>query len=108
LEAPGTFDLMTTTWRGPFRKKTYQRNSRQGLTGWVLNHSTPVRIFDLAHFEQDKKVIHKEYPGIAWKDSLKFKSRVHSFLRLNPDEELPPLSFMAAPILMGEKVIGVI
>jgi len=108
LEAPGTFDLMTTTWRGPFRKKTYQRSPRQGLTGWVLSHSTPVRIFDLAHFEQDKKVIHKEYPGITWKDSLEFKLRVRDFLRLNSDEELPPLSFMAAPILMGEKVLGVI
>ncbi|MCI0488511.1 MAG: GAF domain-containing protein [Blastocatellia bacterium] len=108
IEAPGRFKLIATTWQGSFRKKIYREGAEHGLTGWVLNHKKPVRIFDLAHFEKDKKIIRREYPDITWKDSLEFKSKVRSFLRLKSGGDLPPLSFMAAPILMGEKVLGVI
>jgi signal transduction histidine kinase len=108
LETPGNFELIATTWRGPFRKKVYQMSPKQGLTGWVLSNSTSVRIFDLAQFEQDKHAIREAYPGITWRDSLEFKLKVRGSLRLRSEEESPPLSFMAARIVMGEKVLGVI
>lgn len=109
LVEPGLFKLMATTWPWPdnFKKKAYQLKER-GLTGWVLTNKKPIKIFDLAHFERDKAVLHHIYHGLTWKDSLKIVSAVRSFLRLGDADLLPPLSFMAVPIVMGEQALGVI
>ncbi|MBA3804746.1 MAG: GAF domain-containing protein, partial [Acidobacteria bacterium] len=106
-ETPGRYELIATTWPGPFEKKFYGRFEKS-LTGWVLTHGKPVKIFDLANFERDKLAIRKDYRGIIWTDSLDFKTSVRKYLELATEDDLPPLSFMAAPIIIGGKVLGVI
>lgn len=107
LDSPRTYELMGTTWPGDFKKSVYERED-DGLTGWVLERGEPVSVFDLAHFERDRDVIRREYPGLSWTDSLDIRTTAREFLNLKPEENLPPLSFMAAPIAVGERVYGVI
>jgi signal transduction histidine kinase len=108
LETPGVYELVATTWTRKFKKSAYERDLKQGLTGWVLANAKPVKIFDLAHFERDKESIRSMYLGITWKDSLTIMPAVREFLGLKTNQGLPPLSFMAAPIVMGDKVLGLI
>lgn len=108
LEAAGQYKLMSTTWTGSFDKPVYRKGRREGLTGWVLARNTPIKIFDLAQFKRDKPMIRLEYPGINWKDSLNFRKTVRDALKLSHIDEMPPLSFMAVPIGMGNRVLGVI
>src|SRR6266404_3149686 len=109
IDSPGSYNLVGTTWPWPERikKNSYQKSDR-GLTAWVLAHGRPMRIFDLAHFKRDKKLIQSEYRKITWKDSLKIETAVRMFLDLGSESPLPPLSFMAAPISIGNQVLGVI
>jgi GAF domain-containing protein len=103
----GDFELTATTWPEPVKRSVY-RKYEKGLTSWVLAHGKPIKIFDLANFERDKLAIRREYRGLVWTDSLDIKSAVRRFLALAPADDLPPLSFMAAPIVTTGKVLGVI
>jgi signal transduction histidine kinase len=106
LEKPGGFKLMGTTWTGSFSREEYPKNAKVGLTGWVLGHAKPVKILDLDYFDRDKDTILSEYIGISWEDSLDFRRTGRKLLRI--DGRVPPLSFMAAPIVKGKDVLGVI
>jgi len=108
LERPAVYELMATTWPDPIIKREFKRNAQDGLTGWVLAHAKPVKIFDLKHFERDRAAILEQYEGITWSDSLNIQESVMRFRRLSSEKELPPLSFLAAPILKGEELLGVI
>lgn len=108
LAAAGVFELVATTWQRDFGKQLYESGLHQGITGWVLKNAKPVRIFDLAHFERDREAIRREYPEITWRDSTTIETAALRSLNLNDRRNLPPLSFMAAPIVMGDKVLGVI
>ncbi len=107
---PGKYKLLATTWPSDIHpgKEAYNPNEDEGLTSWVLANGKPVRIFDLAHFERDKAIIQAEYPELNWKDSWKLETFLRSFLERDPGSSLQPLSFMAAPVAKGEKVLGVI
>jgi signal transduction histidine kinase/GAF domain-containing protein len=107
LTSPGAYNLIATTWPERFGKTVYQREQRS-LTGWVLSHRKPVRIFDLGNFDRDKRTIQQQYHQLGWTDSLDIKSSVRRILGLEPGAPLPPLSFMAVPIMMGMRVLGVI
>lgn len=76
-------------------KSEYAADADEGLTGWSLAHpDVPVRIFDLS--STDPKELRKVYPGIRWLDSLRIR------------QTGTVLSFMAAPIVHGDRVLGVI
>jgi signal transduction histidine kinase len=108
LEKPGRYELAATTFPDSLLKSIYSASADDGLTGWVIAHAQPVRIFDLAHWERDVEAARKKYPGIVWHDALDLKSVVRKLLDISPDERLPLLSFMAAPLVIGKKVLGVI
>jgi signal transduction histidine kinase len=108
LETPDRHELAATTWPEPSLKSFHAADLDDGLTGWVFAHAMPVRIFDLANWERDVKATRKKYPGITWRDAIDLKSAAKKVLKLSPVENLPPLSFMAAPLVIGEKVLGVI
>jgi GAF domain-containing protein/signal transduction histidine kinase len=114
LETPGIYSLIATTWPWleHFWKNKYQKGD-SGLTGWVLTKNEPIMIFDLANFDKDIQAIHSKYPGLVWEDSLRIKQddikrAIRDYLNLDEKAKLQPLSFMAVPIVMGEKVLGVI
>lgn len=108
IETPGQYRMMATTWPGEFKKSVYRRTDEDGLTGYVLNHAIPVKILDLAHFKRDEAVVLREYPELKWSDALGLASAVRAFRNLCPTDPLPPLSFMAVPVVMGADVLGVI
>ena len=107
-ETPKEYELMATTWPGPFKKTSYRSSTAEGITGWVLVKSRPVKIFDLANFDRDRIEINKTYPNLRWQDSLEIKSTAHGMLGLPKNTDLPPLSFMAVPIVVGTDVLGAI
>ncbi len=105
---PGVFHLAATTWPKPVNKKSYRKDPDEGLTGWILAHAKPIHIFDLNHFDDDREQLNTEYPGLKWKDSLRIKSAINEILKINKEVGMQPLSFMAVPIILGKKVLGVI
>lgn len=110
LVDPGSYPVIATTWpdNAGFITRAYHRNSQEGMTGWVLEQAKPVHLFDLAHYDRDKDLIQSHYPGLHWKDRWNLKVRFHNLLSLESRYDLPPLNFMAAPILLQEQVLGVI
>jgi len=108
LTRPGVYELMATTWSDFIVKDVYTKSEKDGITGWILTHSTAVTIFDLAHYERDKELIQKDYPGLSWDDNLDIKNAVRRVRGLEEHEALPPLSFMGVPITMGKEVLGAI
>jgi signal transduction histidine kinase len=108
FESPGIYELIATTWVGHFNRRRYRKGDK-GLSGWVLSNKRAVRIFDLGTFKRDRKLIYNvEYPKISWTDSLGFRTTIRERLNLKADDILPPLSFIAAPIVEGEEVYGLI
>jgi len=107
LQKPGAFELAATTCPDYLRKVAYFAGE-EGPTGWVLQNHQSVIIFDLTRFERDREQIQVRYPGLDWKDWLDVRSTSRRLLQLRPDEELPPASFMAAPVAVGDKVLGVV
>ncbi len=107
LKSPGVYELEATNWSGPFTHSEYRRKDK-GLTGWVLTHSKPIKIPNLANFIRDREVYRHRYRGITWADSLDIKNNLPETLRIKYEGGLPPLSFMAAPIVNGNSTCGVI
>jgi signal transduction histidine kinase len=108
IEAPGEYSLMGTTWPVGSLAKSYRKGEREGLTSWVLRHARQMVIFDLASFDSDFYVIRSKYPGVSWKHLPNMKEVARKHLNLRYIDDLPPLSFMAAPIIRGDNVRGVI
>lgn len=107
LTSPGEFEMMGTTWPEIFQKPVYRRN--EGLTGWVLNNAQPVNIFDLLRFNDEVEFYRGKYRDITWNNPLDIESAVRKHLSPEFDNnDLPPLSFIAAPILKGTIVRGAI
>jgi signal transduction histidine kinase len=107
LDNPGVYDLVATTCAEAFEQLAYECNS-SGLTAWVLRHATAVKIFDLAFFKRDREDIQRRYPNLEWHHLGHTVEHARQAFNLGSASELPPLSFIATPIVMGGKVHGVI
>ncbi len=107
LARPAEFEMMATTWPERFQKPVYRR--KEGLTGWVLENAAPVNIFDLLKFNDEVKFYRSRYHDITWSDPLDIETAVRKHLSPEfDDDDLPPLSFIAAPILKGTSVRGAV
>lgn len=103
FQMPQQYKLIATTWQESKPPKTCQKG--YGLTGWVLERARPVRIYDLINFERDREMIEREYPGISWQDDLDVREM---FFREKGRAYSAPYSYMAAPVMNGKRVCGVI
>lgn len=110
-DEPDRFTCAATSWPHPFSKTSYQPNQSEGATGWVLQHKRPVLVSDLRLLAQQADVIQNKYPGLRWRDSLDLLGIHASVLNASEgngiDDKLPA-SWIAAPIVSGEKLLGVI
>jgi GAF domain-containing protein len=106
---PGTFEMIATSWRGEFHKRSYTKNE-PALTSWILRHKRPVNLFNLTDFRDPKEAlkIQKEYPDLEWGDSLDFQTVAREKVARNDGGSWPPFSFAGAPILVGDDVLGAI
>jgi signal transduction histidine kinase len=107
-EATSSYEPLATTWPDSIKPLTYEKYGGGGITGWILANLRSVNIFDLAHFDRDKEVIQHTYPGLDFTDSISLRSRIRQFLNLAPDDTLPPLSYMATPVISDRQVQGIL
>ncbi len=98
LDDPHNYRRMGTTLTDSLGGDSYRKTEQEdGLTGWVLFHARPIRIFDLKSFAEDKERIRESYPNITWEDRVKIKHVAMSEFEAKSEAQLPPLSVMAAP-----------
>ena len=107
-DEPDTFPLYDyrVVWEGPWTDRAVYRPG-EGATGYVIQHGKTVRIVDLSRFEEDRKWIEAEYPGIRWNNSLKIQDRARDHFGSDP-ENAPPLSFLCVPVRSGINTFGAI
>ncbi len=100
-------------------KPEYFPLKSEGVTAWVLVEKKPIRIFNLSTFQKDRDELDREYSDVQWHDSFgfaksEFKLKFREMLNLaipadvTETDGLPPMSFMAAPILRRDRLLGVI
>lgn len=102
--------LQATTWNSLSVPDCRNIPNNNTLTDWVLTHNTHIIIFDLALYEIYRANYEQHYPLLSLnKVSLETRQKD---LRRNlhiPDEgNLPPVSFIALPIVYGDTLLGVI
>jgi len=107
FEAPGQYVMFGTTWQDPVNRSVYTRDD-QTRTGWVLKHGKGIKLFDLANLNLGRDSILQEYPGVSCETPNDFIRRSGELLKFGPEDPLPPFSFVAAPLLIGNKVLGAI
>lgn len=103
---PGVYRIAASTFEAELLKPCYRADPETGMTGWVLSHADALRFFDL------QTVKSKEDPAIPldllWRDPMNIAEVARMKLGLLPEQSTPPLSYMAAPILIGDRVLGAI
>ena len=108
VSAPGIFRRIATTWPASMRYQTPEyRPSATGITPWILQNGKPVRFSNMAQFKPGVEIDPVKYPGMVWQDPLNVAQSISETLNI-PREELPPLGYMAAPILASGRVVGAI
>ena len=105
---PGLFRLYATTSEAYAANKEYSAN-QDGLTSWVITNRKPVRVWDLQYYHRktEKALIEAQHPGIVWRDPIKAKETTAKILNV-PISEIPPLNFLAEPIMSGTRLCGVL
>jgi len=102
------FELYASDWNWPGAPIKTQYTRGKDLTGYVLESKRAVRILDLALYQEDYQAISESYPGIEWQDRNDLKSAARVILDYQPDDDVPPISFMAVPIISDGRILGAI
>ncbi|MGB8508130.1 MAG: GAF domain-containing protein [Pyrinomonadaceae bacterium] len=106
IEEPGVFKVIATTWPDVFERMSYTGRVSEGLTSWTIHHRKSLKVFDLSRFDSEKNAIRQEYPRLVWKHQQNMIEVARAFLKLKVGETLPPVSYMAVPIMKGKRVLG--
>jgi signal transduction histidine kinase len=102
-----SYKIAATTDKKSVLRSVYRLPQDRGrLTGWVLDSWKPVRIFDLTKLGRDAETNRRLYPGLERFDSTQDIADARKRLKLRSNDELPRLSFMAAPIFGGVDLFG--
>lgn len=104
------FKLQATTWTNANIVTERRLNQDDSLTGWALTNQKNIMIFDLSTYDSCKKQYEEYYPNLD-RATEKEKSREKSIrlvLKISDKYNLPPLSFIAIPIIYAGKTLGVI
>ena len=108
-QKPGVHHCYFTTEPTFVGDKVDYRPDEPGLTPWVLSHEGGIQLFDLRYFKRDAAWIHENYPGLEWEDRQEVVGRAaEDQLSGVRETRRTPVSFMAAPILIGPQVRGAI
>jgi len=106
VRQPSLYRLEATEWPWVGHEQPEFYPKGRGLTGYCIDRQIPVRIFDLGRYQEDLPFIKSQYPDIKWSDPIDLKKAAKEFLK--PVGELPPLSFMCAPIIGESRTLGVL
>jgi hypothetical protein len=107
VDERGVHRLAASTLESCMVKPSYLADPQEGLTGWVLHYGRPIRISDLGGLS-DNKAAKSKWPDLVWHDPMHLQASARKWLALPEAAEAPPISYMAVPILSGEKVLGAI
>jgi len=99
----GVFRIMATTWPEGCERTEYVASNDCGMTGWVLANRRPLRILDREH---EHLVDFEDHPGLHLTPVDKLKQQLCE--RLGREDDLPPFTYMACPILAAGKTLGAI
>jgi signal transduction histidine kinase len=107
-EAPGVFNRIAATadLTDPSDTEPYLRNDER-LGSWVLTHGRSLNLFDVANEDLMARTIEREYPGLSWAGARHLSDAVQRHRASRMEHELPLLSFMAAPVLSGSNILGI-
>ena len=105
---PVSFKLIGSTIGTKLKKQSYKAAESDGLTGWVLHNKKAVWIFDLAQYDRDRDWISRLYPKLNWNDAANVEILARELFGKPVGQPLPPLCVVAQPIMIGNKVLGVI
>ena len=106
LKQPFLYTLEATKWPWVGHEQPSSYCKGRSLTGYCIERQIPVRIFDLGRYQEDLAFIESQYPGIQWSNPIDLKRAAKEHLK--PVGELPPLSFMCAPIVGESRTLGVL
>ena len=98
---PGLAELRATTRLDMIRRQQF-RPEENGLTSYVLGSKRSIRVFDL--LKAPKEIMEKA----NWHGRAEVESQVRRDLGSIPEDEYPPVSFVAVPILAQDRVVGVL
>ncbi len=89
-------------------KRIFSPNDLPGITGWCLANKKSIYIPDLHSFDQDKPWLNTLFSGtleaVRWEDDLGLKTRDSK----SGAGEKPVRSFLAAPLIVEGKLMGLI
>jgi len=108
IQQPGVYQLMATQWPWGDRAQPQNYRKGQGATGYTVQHRRSVRIFDLGRYDEDRDFIQSEYLGLEWSRPIDLCGAAKEVLPPSPLNQLPPLSFMCAPILFNDQPVGML
>lgn len=99
-DTAGKYSLAATTAPCCVNSKTYSiLTDSSRLTGHVLFNGDSIAISDIAKIDEDQKTyIASEAFHLRGFESKREYKNARKLLRLNDDDPMPPLSFMAVPI----------
>jgi len=108
LKLPGVFQQVATTWPADETRQTREYTLEDsGITPWVLRNAQPVRVSNLGLYKAGDAIHPERYPGMIWKDELELASSIAAH-KNTTTQELPPLSYIAAPVIAVGKVVGAV
>lgn len=106
---PDSVHLQATTWRRSQQLCEIQLTARKGLTAWVVRNRKPLALFDLRAWPRQREAIRRRYPGLWWDNLEEIERQIRADPRMEGfGNRLPPLSFMAVPIIDNEELLGAI
>jgi signal transduction histidine kinase len=115
LNRLNVYQPIATTWpwperfpQDPYVRTAIRDKATTSLTEHVVGTGSPLAIFDLRDFRTDRDRMHRRFPTIEWDDSLRVEESVREHLGLDSGAEVPPISWIAAPIYLGDKLLGLI
>lgn len=100
--------LVATTWDRPGQNTRYTLRSRKGPTAWVLRNKKPIAIFDVPTTAAHARVLENKHRGLKFSKLERLFHLARGHEQMKPHKELPPLGFMAVPIMHGSEPYGVI
>lgn len=102
--------VQATTWERETLKTSRNVGNNTSLTDWVVTTKKCAKVFDLCLYEPYRAKYRQLYPDFDWsKDDIQgWKDAIRAAFKITDDKQLPPVSMIVVPILIGDRLLGVI
>lgn len=110
LEPQHEYECQATTVDWKWTKRSYSPKDEGRLTGWALKYRKAVVIRDLRHLARpaERDALLREYQSLPVHEPRQDAELAKRVLGITDEAELPPLTYMIAPIMAGSRLLGAI